>query len=150
MLRVWNWESNYAGGVGTRPELWRAAIALWKRYPLFGVGAGNFELDLAQAGVYGVRTHANSLYLQALAEGGIPLIVATLWLVYVSIDTFVRERLESPFVAAALAGSIALALHQGVDLLTFYPKVGGEWWIVMALGAADLAAVARARQAACV
>jgi O-antigen ligase len=149
MLRVWNWESNYAGGVGTRPELWRAAIALWKRYPLFGVGAGNFELELAQAGVYGVRTHANSLYLQALAEGGIPLIVATLWLVYVSIDTFVRERLESPFVAAALAGSIALALHQGVDLLTFYPKVGGEWWIVMALAAAEVTAVARVQQAAC-
>jgi O-antigen ligase len=150
MLRWWTWESNYAGGVGTRSELWHAAIVLWKQHPLFGVGAGNFELELPLAGVRGVRTHANSLYLQALVEGGIPLVAATLWLVYVSIATFVQQRLQSPFVAAALAAGVALALHQTVDYLTFYPKVGGEWWIVMALGAADLAAVARVRQAACV
>lgn len=147
MLRWWNYQSTYAGGVGTRPELWGAAITLWKEHPVFGVGAGNFELDIPLTGLRGVRTHANSLYLQALVEGGIPLITATLWLVYTSIATFVRQRMESPFVAAALAGSIALALHQIVDFLTFYPKVGGEWWIVMALGAAELAALARVREA---
>ncbi len=146
MLRWWNWQSSYAGGVGTRSELWHAAIVLWKRHPFFGVGVGNFELELPQAGVYGVRTHANSLYLQALVEGGIPLIAATVWLVYTSITTFVRERAESPFVAAALGASVALALHQIVDFLTFYPKVGAEWWIVMALGAAELAVVARVQQ----
>jgi O-antigen ligase len=142
IVRWWNWQSNYAGGVGTRSELWHAAIALWKAHPIFGIGAGNFELEIPLTGIEGVRTHANSLYLQALVEGGIPLIAATLWLVYVSIATFVRERMESPFVAAALAASVALALHQIVDLLTFYPKVAEEWWIVMALGAAEIAAVA--------
>jgi hypothetical protein len=57
--------------------------------------------------------------------------------------------MESPFVAAALAASVALALHQLVDFLTFYPKVGAQWWIVLALGAAELAAIARVRQQAC-
>ena len=147
VLRWWNWQSTYAGGVGTRSQLWHAAITLWRQHPIFGVGAGNFELDIPQTGLQGVRTHANSLYLQALVEGGIPLILATLWLVYVSIGTFVRERMESPFVAAALAASIALAIHQLVDYLTFYPKIGGEWWVVMALGAAELAAVARVQYA---
>lgn len=147
IFRGWNWQSSYAGGVGTRSQLWHAAIALWKTHPIFGVGAGNFELDIPVTGVQGVRTHANSLYLQALVEGGIPLIAATLWLVYTSIATFVRERTESPFVAAALASSVALALHQVVDFLTFYPKVGAEWWIVLALGAAELAAFARVGRA---
>ncbi|HLI97424.1 MAG TPA: O-antigen ligase family protein [Candidatus Baltobacteraceae bacterium] len=146
MLRWWDWQSNYAGGVGTRSELWHAAIVLWKQHPLFGVGAGNFELELPLAGVRGVRTHANSLYLQALVEGGIPLLIATLWLVYVSIATFVQERAQSPFVVAALGAGVALALHQTVDFLTFYPKVGGEWWAIMALGAAELSVVARVRQ----
>jgi O-antigen ligase len=132
-----------SGGVGTRSQLWHAAITLWRQHPIFGVGAGNFELDIPQTGLKGVRTHANSLYLQALVEGGIPLIAATLWLIYASIATFVREVLESPFVAAALAGSIALALHQVVDYLTYYPKVGIEWWVVMALGAAQLTAAAK-------
>jgi O-antigen ligase len=149
MLRWWNFQSTYAGGVGTRPELWRAAIALWKRHPVFGVGAGNFELDIPLTGLHGVRTHANSLYLQALVEGGIFLFGATLWLVYTSIAAFVREPLESPFVLAALCASIALASHQVFDLLTFYPKVGGEWWIVMALGAAELSAPVPTQQPAC-
>jgi O-antigen ligase len=150
MFRLWNFdESSYAGGVGTRSELWSAAIALWRQHPLLGVGAGNFELEISRTGLRGVRTHANSLYLQSLVEGGIPLLAATLWLVYTSIGTFVRQRMESPFVVAAFAASVALALHQVVDFLTFYPKVGGEWWIVLALGAAELAVPAHARSAAC-
>lgn len=133
-------EPSYGGGVGTRAELWRAAFTLWREHPFFGVGAGNFQLDIPMTGLHGVRTHANSLYIQALVEGGIPLFAATLYLVYLSIATFIRRRLDSPFALAALAGSAALAIHQIVDLLVFYPKVGAEWWIVLALGAAGIAA----------
>jgi O-antigen ligase len=151
LSRFWDFrQSEYAGGVGTRPELWHAAWTLWLRHPIFGVGAGNFELEIPLTGLRGVRTHANSLYLQSLVEGGVLLFAATLWLVYTSIATFAREQLRSPFVLGAFAASIALALHQIIDLLTFYPKVGGEWWIAMALGAAELAVVMRVRQqAAC-
>ena len=149
ILRLYDFsDSSYAGGVGTRSKLWRAAFLLWRQHPIFGVGAGNFELEIPLTGLRGVRTHANSLYLQSLVEGGIPLFAATLWLAYVSIATFVRDRMRSPFVLAALAGSIAIGLHQIVDLLVFYPKVGGWWWIVLGLGAAQLAAPARTSEPA--
>lgn len=141
-------EVSYAGGVGTRSQLWHAALTLWKRHPVLGVGAGNFELEIPLTGIRGVRTHANSLYLQSLVEGGIPLFAATLWLTYVSIATFARDRLRSPFILAAFAGSIAIALHQTVDVLVFYPKVGGWWWIVLAIGAAQLTAAEPARERA--
>lgn len=140
LARLFGNEPNYAGGVGTRPELWHAAYRLWREHPFFGVGAGNFELEIPLTGLRGIRTHANSLYLQSLVEGGIPLFAATVYLVYTSIASFARERRYSPFVTGAFAASIALALHQIVDFLTFYPKVGGEWWIVMALGAAEITA----------
>jgi putative inorganic carbon (hco3(-)) transporter len=150
VFRLWSFdESSYAGGVGTRSELWHAAIVLWRQHPLLGIGAGNFELEIPRTGLRGVRTHANSLYLQSLVEGGIPLLAATIALTYTSIAAFARERLESPFVVAALGASVALALHQVVDLLTFYPKVGGMWWIVLGVGAAELAMRARVRAAAC-
>jgi len=139
-------ESSYGGGVGTRSELWHAAITLWKSHKIFGIGAGNFELEIPLTGLHGVKTHANSLYLQALVEGGIPLFAATLWLTYVSIATFIRDRLESPFVAGAMAASAALMLHQIIDFLTFFPKVGGEWWIVLGLACAELAIAARVPQ----
>ena len=148
IFRVWD-NAITSGGVGTRTNLWRAAFVLWRSHPVFGIGAGNFELEIAQTGLRGVRTHSNSVYLQSLVEGGIPSLAATLWLTYVSIATFAKDRLRSPFVAAAFAGSIALALHDIFDWLVFYPKVGGWWWIMLALGAAQLAARKPAHQPVC-
>jgi O-antigen ligase len=147
IFRIWD-NATTSGGVGTRTNLWRAALALWRQHPIFGIGAGNFELEVGRA-IPGVRTHSNSIYLQSLVEGGIPSLAATLWLTYVSIATFVRDRLRSPFVAAACAASIALALHDVVDWLIFYPKVGGWWWIVLGLAAAQLAAPDRERKPVC-
>jgi O-antigen ligase len=135
-----------ASGLGSRDELWTAAIAFWRAHPILGIGAGNFELELPQAGLPGVRTHANSLYLQTLAEGGILLFGATLASIVAAIRTFyVRAPKDALFVGIG-AATIALAVHQLVDFLTFFPKVGGFWWLW--LGIASGALVARAKAAA--
>jgi len=144
VLRLSLQPSLYAGGVGNRSELWAAAWRIWRTHPLFGVGAGNFELELPRYAVFGVRTHANSWYLQSLAEGGIVLFAATLALVAASIAAFLRKpilarlRDGSPWVAAALAASLALASHQVVDYLVFYPKVAAAWWLLLGIGAAAM------------
>jgi O-antigen ligase len=137
-------EVERSGGVGTRAQLWHAAFALWQQHPLFGIGAGNFELEIGKVGPAGIRTHANSLYLQALVEGGIPLLIATLATVAASIAAFVRAPLREPLVLGALAASAGLAVHQIFDFLVFYPKVGGMWWIVLGLGVARAATTAPA------
>jgi O-antigen ligase len=128
-------EASDPGSVGTRSQLWHAALVLWQSHPLFGIGAGNFELELARAGYPSLHTHANSLYLQALAEGGPLLLAATLGLAFVSIARFARGPFSEPFVVAAFAASVGFALHQSVDFLVFFPKIGDLWWIVLALGA---------------
>jgi O-antigen ligase len=56
-------EVAWENGLGTRSELWRSAIALWKTDPSLGVGAGNFERLLPTVGLIGVHTHAKDLYL---------------------------------------------------------------------------------------
>jgi O-antigen ligase len=122
------------GGVGNRAELWRAALFFFRAHPLLGIGAGNFELDLPRAGVFGVRTHANSWYLQSLAEGGILLFGATiLWIVTV-VASLPRRLKVSPWALAAFAGSCALILHGFVDDLVFYPKVAEPWIALIAIG----------------
>jgi O-antigen ligase len=129
-------ESEVPGSVGTRSALWRAAITLWRMHPQLGIGAGNFELEVSKVGLKGVKTHANSLYLQSLVEGGLPLLAAQLHTVAASVATFTRASLREPLILGALAASTGLALHQVVDFLVFYPKVGSIWWIVLALGVA--------------
>lgn len=140
VLRVTLDESAYAGGVGNRRELWLAAWRMWLAHPLLGVGAGNFELELPAYGASGLRTHANSWYLQSLAEGGIALFAATLALAATIVAVFARRvRDGSPWVLAALAASIALALHQVADDLVFYPKVGAAWFALLGIAAAAAA-----------
>ncbi len=132
-------------GLGTRTDLWRAAWAMWRAHPLLGVGAGNYELDLAQYGPAGIRTQANSLYLQALAEGGVLLLIAVLALIAVALTTLLRYA-RSPFAIGALGATVALATHQVVDDLFFYPKVGELWWLLLGVAAATIVLESPARR----
>ncbi len=125
-----------AGGVGQRPELWRAAWFFFIRHPLFGVGASNYEIRLSEAGVYGVRTHANSLYLQALAEGGIVLFAATIFFIVATLAELRPVVKRSAWALAAFAATVALAIHQLADYLIFYPKVAEPWIVLIAVGLA--------------
>ena len=128
-----------ADHLGNRAILWRAAIVMWKRSPIVGVGAGNFEEDLPEAGAPGVHTHANSIYLQSLAEGGVIMLAATLGIFATILVTFGRSGVRVPLVTGALAATVGFAVHQLYDDLVFFPKVGVMWWILVGLAAGELA-----------
>jgi len=126
--------------LGTRSILWSSALELWQRSPLTGVGAGNFELDLGMVGHPDVRTHANSVYLQFLAETGILGLAAVLFLIYASIAPFVQRYSRRALVIGVAAANIAIALHQIFDYLWFFPKVGGVWALLLGIGLVELLA----------
>ncbi|MBV8170546.1 MAG: O-antigen ligase family protein [Candidatus Eremiobacteraeota bacterium] len=127
------------GGVGTRNELWSAALTMFAAHPLLGVGAGNFEHLLGSVGLVNVQTHANSLWLQTLAEQGLVGFVALLAL-YVVVLRECSVGLASSWLArAALIATLCMLLHQVVDDLFFFPKVGLLWWLLVGAAAGDLA-----------
>jgi len=130
-------DSGDTGALGHRSELWRAALFFWKRHPLLGIGAGNYERELALAGYPKLHDHANSLYLQSLAEGGLVLFTAVVGFFITIAVTFARSIQSSPLAAGALAATLAFALHQSVDFLEFYPKIAMIWWIVLGVALAD-------------
>jgi O-antigen ligase len=131
-------------GLGTRAELWRAAIALWRTDPGLGVGAGNFERLLPSAGLIGVRTHANDLYLQSLAEGGVALFSAVAWTIVSAIATCVRDAPRSVLLLGVAAATFGFAAHQVFDVLTFFPKVGGFWYLLLGAAAGRACALENA------
>jgi O-antigen ligase len=125
------------GGTGSRAILWHAALAMGRAHPLLGVGAGGFEFALPRYGAPPqVRTHANSLYLEALADGGIVLLTATLAAAFIPPLALLRSGRGAvvPFTIG-IAG-LALAAHGIIDDVTFYTKVGQLWWLVAGTGAA--------------
>ncbi|HZO93424.1 MAG TPA: O-antigen ligase family protein [Candidatus Baltobacteraceae bacterium] len=124
------------GGTGSRAILWPAALAMARAHPILGVGAGNFELELPSYGApRRVRTHANSLYLEALADGGIVLLAATIAAALVPPLALLRAR-GAPLVPAVAIAGLALAAHGVIDDVTFYTKVGQMWWVVAGVAAA--------------
>jgi O-antigen ligase len=128
-------------GLGTRSELWTAAVTLWRKDPALGIGAGNFELQLPAAGLIGVRTHANSLYLQSLAEGGIALFSAVVWTLVAAIALALRDARRSIYLLGFAGAASAFAIHQLGDFLTFFPKVGTLWAALLGVAVARIAAL---------
>jgi O-antigen ligase len=133
-------EFNAPNGLATRALLWPAAIELWKTSPWLGIGAGNYELHLSRVGLEGVRTHANSAYLQALSEGGLPLLTAVLWTAFAAVWVLAKSKIRTPLIAGAIAASAGFALHQTFDCMTFFVKVGEMWWILLGAAAGSLIA----------
>jgi O-antigen ligase len=127
---------SFNGGLGVRSDLWHGAYTIWRAHPYSGIGPGNFEFAVGRFNP-GVRTHANSMYFQALAEQGIPGLLALLIVVGASIGVYLR-RLSVPLGLGACMAAIALAFHQIVDCMWLYPKVGVMWWLILALGAAAI------------
>ncbi len=131
-------EQNVENGLASRPVLWRAGLQMFASDPGLGVGAGNYELLTPLAGLVGVRTHANSLYVQSLAETGVLGFAAVIWTLVAAIATMLRNA-RGPLLAGIGAGTIGLAVHETYDLLTFYPKVGELWWLLLGIGAGAVA-----------
>ncbi len=135
-------------GLGSRVDLWHAAYAFWRSHPLFGIGAGNFELEVGRY-IPVARTHANGIYFQVLAEQGLAGLIAVLALTAATVGAFIR-RLDEPLALGACVVGMAMAFHQIVDCIWLYPKVGVMWWIVLAMGAAVVDLRAENHSEACV
>ena len=65
----------------------------------------------------------------------LPLFAATLAVVGTALVGFERVWRRNAVVAGTLAATIALSLHQVVDDLVFFPKVGVLWWLLLGIAA---------------
>lgn len=126
-----------AGGVGNRRELWSAAWRLWLRRPWLGSGPGSFQPALPSLGLPTVRTHANSLPLQTLAEGGVLLFATMLAFFGAILRRFWRANLATPMALAALAATLGLGLHSLLDNPFYTPQVVAWWFLLVGAAAAQ-------------
>jgi O-antigen ligase/polysaccharide polymerase Wzy-like membrane protein len=101
-----------------RTELWRVALDAFSRSPLHGRGAGTYQLSWERSRPrYMYVVDAHSLYLQAMAELGVPgvaLLAVLVGAVLVGLGLRARGAQRSLYGALLALASI-WALHAGVD-----------------------------------
>jgi hypothetical protein len=101
-----------------RTNLWRVALHGFESAPLHGHGAGTYQTLWDQKRPsFAYTVNAHSLYLQAMAELGIPgllLLLIVVGAVLVALGTRARGSRRSLY-GALLATAVVWAVHAGVD-----------------------------------
>ena len=126
---------------GARYDHWRSAWHAFEEEPLRGVSAGNFEWWWNQEGGEQYVLDAHSLYLEHLAELGLPglllLLVALGGLLALGVSTWTRLRdgAEAGAAGGCLAAFLVFLLQASVDWMWESTAVA-----VIALGSGALAA----------
>jgi hypothetical protein len=106
-----------------RFTLWRAAVAIGLENPVFGLGPDNFRKVYGRYSdrpAFDTRVHANNMYLEALAGGGIVGFVALSWLMAASGLAVFRRWWRAaagaaPAAVALCAAWLVIASHGLVD-----------------------------------
>ena len=103
-----------------RSGLWRSAIDGFGRSPVLGAGAGTSEFRIAADGYIGADRDTHSLYLEQLAELGVPGLAMTIMFLGGLLLLVLRRRRiltpaeMGPYAAAVGAFSVFVA-HAAVD-----------------------------------
>jgi len=112
--------------VVVRQQLNSAAITMWQHSPLFGVGLGNFLVELPKnlpsRTIYFLQP-VHNIYLLLLSETGIVGLGSFLLLLWYIFQRIRNSKLKAPIVALLLLGLIdhyPLTLQQGQLLFTLF------------------------------
>jgi hypothetical protein len=127
----------------TRRELWAAAVRLWLRRPILGVGPDNFRRRypdvLATTPIRGHftddRLHANNFYLETLADLGLAG-AAALVVLMVALARTAHARARAGAGVLALACSVAAGtffVHGLLDYFLEFTPTYGLYWLLVAL-----------------
>jgi hypothetical protein len=120
----------------SRRLLWRAAFAAFREHPLFGLGPDNFRHQYG--GYVGVtraddRFHANSLYLETLANEGIVGMIALVVLALALAQAARRAATAGSDLALAIGGAVAIGtyfVHGLVDYFFEFTPTYGLFWLL--------------------
>jgi O-antigen ligase len=130
----------------SRPELWHAAVVLFRERPLLGVGPDNFRRRyeaVLEAGKSGqrytdTRLHANSLYFETLADLGLAGVAALVWIGLALVRSGRRHWRSGSL--AGLGSAVAAGtffVHGALDYFFEFTPLLGLFWLLLGLAAAS-------------
>lgn len=147
------------GGAGNRIDSVFAGLEVWKLAPVFGVGIGNIEhyiVPFYQDPAWTLRSQyaSDSLYVQLLAEAGLPGLVGFLWfwgrLLWFAApgEAVLRARPDVAWAYAWMRFLQVDLLAQGVGMLNASDYLNPHLWTVVAMVLACKVFIVRATRPA--
>ncbi|MFA5777689.1 MAG: O-antigen ligase family protein [Parcubacteria group bacterium] len=98
------------GSNSGRLETWKQSLEVIKNNPL-GVGIGNYALKIKPSANYREPIYSHNLYLDIAAETGILNALIFIWLIIVSILSFIRLGKNNKFYLAGAISLIIFSVH---------------------------------------
>lgn len=126
----------------TRIRMWTAAYNMWKDYPVFGVGFGNYEKNYRATYILKSATegekkfgHAHSNIMMAMAETGmLGLFGFLLCFAYILRDSYRRHQLYGdPFSLMIFSSTLALMVQGLTEYNLGNLGVMRCYWVVLGL-----------------
>ncbi|MDH5545916.1 MAG: O-antigen ligase family protein [Gammaproteobacteria bacterium] len=140
----------------TRMEIWEISLQIFKDFPLFGVGAGNFATVFP---VYESRhmsvfvNHVHNDYIQVLVEQGISGFAIMAILILLCIGAAFRILRASSNVHVLVAtsvgmfGVVSMLVHALVDFNFYIPSNAAYFFVFLGLSVANIDKVKKATRA---
>ncbi|MGA2192326.1 MAG: O-antigen ligase family protein [Nitrospirota bacterium] len=130
----------FARSLSERMNYWRGAIEIFAAAPMKGFGAGSFELLYPahiRPGADETR-YAHNVLLQALAETGLPGLIAVL-AVFITFFASCLMKLRkgqeerTPLVAGVFAAGGVFFIHNMLDFSFYVPETAVLFWFLYGL-----------------
>jgi O-antigen ligase len=119
----------YEGSNQGRIEIWGEAFNLFKTNPFLGVGLGAYSYEIKPTAGYREPIYAHNLYLEFLAEIGIPgllfwlgIIFSALW--FLVKEYFKNKKSELGIISLALSSSLVwFSVHSFFEMPVYSPII---------------------------
>lgn len=120
-----------------RIETWGKAVEVIADKPFFGVGLGNYPLEIKAAADYREPIYAHNVYLDIAAETGILNALVWIAILFFSLKNFILKSSENIFFLGAAAAVIAFFIHSLVETPIYSPIVLTLFLIILSFSSFD-------------
>lgn len=127
------------GSNSGRIETWKQSVNVIKEHPAFGVGIGNYPLEIKPTAGYREPIYAHNTYLDIAVDSGIVNALIWLGILLGAIINFFQRAKEHPLFWGAGLSLIIFSIHSLVETAIFSPVVLALFLIILSFGSCQSA-----------
>lgn len=127
---IFDWQE---GSNAARIKIWQESFRVWQKYPLFGVGLGNYPIEINPSVPYRSPITSHNLYLDILAELGFFALLIWLGLIFGTIVRLGRGAAGRMNMIGLMASLTYFSVHSFFETAMFNPVILALLMVILGL-----------------